>query len=287
MKVAFVGLGSMGGPQARLLASGGDVELAVFDPFPAAIAPFEGKARLAGSPAEAAEDADIACVCVRDDHQVEEVIFGDRGLAEALRPGALVLVHSTIKIDTVKRLAKQLAEERGVTLLDAPVSRTRTTENEPFVATMVGGSPGDYERAKPILSHFSTDLLRVGDLGTAMALKISNNMVTWTSIVMTAKLAQLAKGYGVSVDAMKATMRANGNLTPLMDGFLTSAMRPPVRDPAQEAFRESQAGIGEKDLSLAIGIGEALGLDMSDVSVIRSRVYQAMTGKEQPEKTGS
>lgn len=272
MKTAFVGLGSMGGPQAQHVARAG-FELAVFDPAAPALERFRGKARLATSAADAARGAEIACVCVRDVAQLESAVFGPSGLAEGLAPGALLLVHSTVRIDTLKSLESRLAA-RGIRLVDAPVTRTRPTDDEPFVLTMLGGEPAERKRAVALVKAFSTAVEEVGPLGSAMALKISNNLVSWVHIVVGTLASELAVRHGVPREKLLDVMQANGNLTPTVGGLLRN---PPGTDPARDAFLESQAGIGEKDLLLAIECAAAAGLDVAMVEQAREQVRFAMT----------
>ncbi len=275
MQTAFIGLGSMGAPQARYVARAG-FELAVFDAAAAALESFRGTARLASSAADAARGAEIACVCVRDDQQLETAVFGPAGIAEGLAPGGLLLVHSTVRIDTLKSLESRLAS-RGIALVDAPVTRTRPTNDNPFVLTMLGGEPAQRKRALAVVKSFSTEVEEVGPLGSAMALKIANNLVSWVHIVVGTLASEIATRHGVPSEKLVAVMQANGNLTPpvagLLDGFRRS---PPGTDPERDAFLASQAGIGEKDLLLAIECGAAAGLDMSMVEQARKQIRPAM-----------
>ena len=276
MKVAYVGLGSMGAPQARLIARGGH-ELAVYDAFPAARDAFHGIARLASSAGDAARGAECACVCVRDDQQVKEVVLGEAGLIDTLAPGTLVMVHSTVEIATLHQLQAKL-EPCGIALVDAPVSRTRRTDDEAFVFTMLGGEARDVERARKVVETFSTDIDHVGPLGAGMAAKIANNLVTWTHLVVGSQAVALAARQGVPYEKLRRLMTANGNLTPtvgaLLDGKHNS---PPGANPAYDQFRASQAGIGEKDLDLAIDCSRAAGMRGALMSEVRDLVRATMT----------
>lgn len=281
MKIAFVGLGSMGAPQARLIARAG-FELAVYDPFPAALEAFRGTARLAASAADAAAGAEIACVCVRDDDQVTQAVFGENGLAAGLAPGALLLIHSTVHIESLHALQEKLRPS-GIALADAPVTRTRRTDDEPFVLTMLGGEAADTERAKPLVQAFSTEIEQVGPLGAAMALKIANNLVTWVELVVGMQAASLAAQHAVPYEKLKAVMKANGNLTPTMEAMLGArAQVAPGSSPQYDEFIASQAGIGEKDLALAMECGAAAGLNMEFAGQARNILRAAML--RQPQK---
>lgn len=275
MKVGFVGLGYMGGPQARLIARAG-FALSVFDVGPAALEKFRGVATLATSAAEVAEGAAMVGICVRDDRQVEDVLFGERGVAERLAPGALLLVHSTIRIDTLHSLAARLGA-RGIALVDAPVSRTRPTDDEPFVFTMLGGDPANRTRARELVRVFSTQVDEIGPLGAAMALKIANNLVSWVHVVTGRLASDLARRHGVSHAQLDAVMRANGNWTPTSGGLLDGQERNrPGANAEYETFMANQAGIGEKDVTLAIECVRAAGLDPTLLEAARAQIRATM-----------
>lgn len=277
MRVAYVGLGSMGASQARLIARSGH-ELAVHDASPAAQDAFRGIARTASSARDAATGAECACVCVRDDQQVNEVVLGAAGLIEALTPGTLILIHSTVEIATLHRLQEKL-EPRRIALVDAPVSRTRRKDDEPFVYTLLGGEARDIERARAVVGTFSTDVDHVGPLGAGMAAKIANNLVTWTHLVVAWQATTLASRHGVPYHKLRRLMAANGNLTPTVGALLDGKHEsPPGANPARDQFLASQAGIGEKDLQLAIDCGKAADLQVAMMSEARNLVRAMMTG---------
>ncbi len=273
MTVAFIGLGSMGLPLARLIVQAG-LDLAVYDPVPDAMAALDGRARTASSAADAADGADIVCLCVRDDKQVREVVAG---LGDSLAAGAVLMIHSTVSIGMIHALQAELAS-RGVVVVDAPVSRTRQRDDERFVFAMIGGEADAVARVRPVVEAFATDLEHVGPLGAGMATKIANNMVTWVQIVVGTQAVSLASSHGVPYEKLRTVMTANGNLTPTMRAMLDGrAASPSEPHPARDAFMASQAGIGEKDLQLAIDTGAETGLDMVLAQAASGAVRDAMT----------
>lgn len=243
-KIGFVGLGSMGGDQARELAKL-PLDLTVYDLFPEALAKFEGRAKLASSLAEVGQDADAVGICVRDDVQVLECV---NALLPAMKRGAILLIHSTIKPKTAKHIAERAAAQ-GVDVIDAPVTRTEMTKDGPFVFCMTGGDESVAVRVQTVLNAFSTNTMHIGPLGSAMALKICNNLVSWCGIMLGIEVANVAEASGVPMDKLLTVMKRNGNLTPPMAGFIDFRNNP--GDAARRAFFASQAGIGEKDLALA------------------------------------
>lgn len=243
-KVGFIGLGSMGGDQARELAKL-PLDLTVYDLFPEALSKFEGRATLAASMADVGVDADVVGICVRDDTQVLECVDA---LFPVMKRGAILLIHSTIKPKTAERIAER-ALPLGIDVIDAPVTRTEMTDDGPFVFCMTGGSEAAAAHAQIVLDAFSTNTMHIGPLGSAMALKICNNLVSWCGIMLGVEVANVAEAAGVPMDKLLTVMKRNGNLTPPMAGFIDFRNNP--GDAARRAFFASQAGIGEKDLALA------------------------------------
>jgi len=276
VRVGFIGLGSMGGSQARQLAKTVP-ELVVYDAFPQAMKPFEGLAALGQSVADVGRRSECVGVCVRDDQQVREVLEGDFGLIAAMARGSVILIHSTVRPETIKDLAAEAAR-RGVIVIDAAVTRTVISGEGRFVCTMTGGAEAVTDRVRPVLDAFSTDIVHVGEVGSAMALKICNNLVTWVQILISRQCFRLAEAGGVPLDKLAQVMKSNGALTPVM----ASMMNNPLRfdsDGDRLVFMESQGRIGEKDLELAISLAEEVGVPLPTAVHAKEHVLDTMTGR--------
>lgn len=269
MRVGFIGLGSMGGDQARCLIAK-EFDVTVFDVFPQAMKAFEGVARLASSVPDVAAHADVVGVCVRDDQQVNDILDGDVGLIENLRPGAIILVHSTVNPETILALAEK-ANARGIELLDAAVSRTGGGAG-PFLAVMVGGKPEILEKARPVIESYATDIFYAGAQGAGAAMKLVNNLVTWSSIVATTQAFRLARASGVDLQVLQSLMVSNGNFTRSANAFSYRFMGAEL----DHAFLESQLGIGLKDLSLAEEVARKVGIDVPAAAQSRDYLPSAM-----------
>jgi 3-hydroxyisobutyrate dehydrogenase len=270
MKIGFVGLGSMGGDQARQLVKKFDA-VRVYDVSPKAMAVFEKTALLASSVADAASDTDVVGLCVRDDAQVNQCADA---LVPIMKAGSVLLVHSTVQPATVISIAKRAAE-KGVTVLDAPVTRTETGNDRPFVFCMTGGDEVAARRVRPVIDAYATDTLHVGPLGSAMALKISNNLVSWVEILVGLEAFRIAEAAGVPTESLLKVMQRNGCLSPPMKAFIEA--RGKAGDAEFRDFMTSQAGIGQKDLNLAAGLGRGLGVPNSIATYAGASVYGAIT----------
>ena len=263
-KIGFVGLGHMGGDLARCL-SGLPARLTVYDVNAAAMARFADCAALAGDFAEVGRDADVVGLCVQDDKQVLSCV---EPLLSAMKPGSVLMIHSTVKPATVVEIGKR-AQERGIELLDAPVSRTVMKGEGPFVVCMTGGDEATAARLSPVLDAYSTETLHVGPLGAAMALKICNNLASWCSIMVALETVDLAEAAGVPLDKLLTVMKSNGVLTRQGQGFIAHRNQGSEEGRALMAI---QSGIGEKDLMLAEGLAADAGTQAEIGSFIRSFV---------------
>jgi 3-hydroxyisobutyrate dehydrogenase len=267
--VGFIGLGSMGGDQARELAKL-DVPLTVFDVFPQAMERFQGKATLAKDIAEVGSRSDCVGICVQDDKQVLECV---EPLLPAMKAGSVLLIHSTVRPATVIEIGAQAAE-RGVAVMDASVTRTEMTMDGPFVYCMLGGDEAVLQRVQFVLDAFSTNTIHVGPLGAAMALKICNNLVSWCEIMLGLEAVEIAEAAGVPIDKLLTVMKRNGVMSPPMQGFI--GFRQDPGDQARRDMMKVQAGIGQKDLSLAEELARQVGAKSPITSHVRAFVKQAV-----------
>src|SRR5581483_9083967 len=158
-------------------------ELTVYDVMPDGPAEVQKLgAKIASSPADVARNADIIGVCVRNDKDVHDVLEGADGILSVARPGMLVLIHSTIRISTLREVVATAAK-KGVHAIDAPVSRGSVNPGPKGIVFMLGGPPEDVARAEAFAEHAASKIIKTGALGTAMALKICNNLLTYLTMV--------------------------------------------------------------------------------------------------------
>jgi 3-hydroxyisobutyrate dehydrogenase len=275
MKVGFIGLGSMGYGQAMLLAKSSH-DVTVFDVFPKAMEPFKGVATLAATAGDVGKDADAVGICVRDEKQVRECLDA---LLPVMKEGSALMIHSTVHPDTMKELASRCADHK-INILDAAVTRTVIAQDAPFVFCMLGGDEAVANSVQSILDAYSTDTIFVGAHGSAMAMKIANNLVSWSQIMIGLEAFKMAEAAGVPTDKLLQVMKKNGVLTPPMGGFIQ--LRATATSPETSELITSQSGIGEKDLSLAEAVGKSAGSPTPIASYIRGmirRTLDAMAGK--------
>lgn len=197
---ALLGLGAMGSAMAVRLAAQGP--LAVYDPDPERMQPaIAAGAAPAASAAEAARDAAVILVAVRDDRQVQDALFGADGALTAAAPGAIVVVTSTVGVAAI-RATEQRAAERGAELVDAPVSGGPTRAGDGDLVVMLGCPADRLERVRPVLSVIASRLHQVGpEVGNGQALKIVNQLLAGVHIAAAAEALALAQGVGLDAES--------------------------------------------------------------------------------------
>lgn len=274
-KLGYIGLGNMGAPMATRLASwpGG---LTVFDVRAAAMAPLVEAGAAAVDSVAAVAEADVISVTVLDDTQVRDVILGADGLARNAKPGTVIAIHSTIGDTTAVELAAQLAGD-GIHVIDAPVSGGAGAAASGQLATMVGAPREVYERVKPIFTQWSSLVIHAGAPGAGTRMKLARNMLTFTSYAAVGEAMKLADAAGLDLQALGRVVRHTDALT---GGPGAIMIRDNLEDlePGHwlyDIFVHTR-GLGEKDLGLALGLGDSLGVDLPlaelAVSVLAARL---------------
>ena len=199
--VAVLGLGAMGLPMASHLASLEGFEVRGFDIAPARreLAVLAG-ASDAATAAQASEGAAVAVISVRDGAQLESVLFGPEGAAQALAPGAAVIVTSTVGEEAVTSAAERLAE-RGIHTVDAPVSGGPVRAGQGDLLIMVGAPRAALEAAREVLEALSSTLEVVGEaVGQGQQLKTVNQLLCGIHTAAAAEALALAHRMGLDLD---------------------------------------------------------------------------------------
>jgi 3-hydroxyisobutyrate dehydrogenase-like beta-hydroxyacid dehydrogenase len=175
-KVAFLGLGVMGGNMARRLVQAGH-EVWVWNRTASKAADFVaahgGKA--AASPAEAARQVDVVLVCVGNDDHVRAVLSGPAGAFAGMRPGTLLVDHSTVSAEVAREQAHQAAR-LGCAALDAPVSGGESGAQQGTLTIMVGGQESHFQRAQPVFEAYSKRARLLGPTGSGQLAKMVNQI---------------------------------------------------------------------------------------------------------------
>jgi 3-hydroxyisobutyrate dehydrogenase len=202
--VGFLGLGIMGSRMAARLAGAG-FPLTVWTHSPGKAAAWAAEHAsesvvAVDTPAEVAQASEIVVSMVVDGEQVASVLLGEGGVIEAAREGLLCVDMSTIAPVDSRRIAAALAE-RGVRMLDAPVTGSSPRAEAGTLTIMAGGDAPDFARAKPILEAMGEVIVHVGELGQGAMLKLINNSLGAANASALAEALLLARATGVDLDA--------------------------------------------------------------------------------------
>jgi 3-hydroxyisobutyrate dehydrogenase-like beta-hydroxyacid dehydrogenase len=196
MKVGFIGLGSMGLPMAqRILAAGH--ELTLYARRQASLEPFAGTGvTIAATPAAMGADVEAVGICVFDAAGVEEVVFGPDGLAQTLKPGSVLLVHSTVSPGQVAKIAEQAASY-GLRVLDAPVSGGAPRALTGELTLMVGGDAEALADVTALVSTLSNHVVHLGGVGAGSRAKLINNTLFSAQIALADDAMKAGESLGV------------------------------------------------------------------------------------------
>jgi len=268
-RVGFIGLGTMGEPMAANLLRAGFQVTVVAHRNRAPIERLMGQgAGEASSPAEVAARVEAIVICVSDDAAVEEVLRGADGIAEGAHEALIVIDTSTISPLTSQRLAADLAP-RGVTLLDTPISGGQNGAIAGTLAIMVGGPRDAYDHILPVLEAMGKSITYVGQNGSALAVKLANNLIVAAAqIAISEAFTMVAKAgvepglaHSILVNATAGSRQLDSIRSNLLAGNL------------QPGFRLS---LMRKDMGLALEFGKALGIPMFSTALSHQLYTLAM-----------
>lgn len=258
-RVGFVGLGQMGAAIAAHLVDrpGG---LVVHDVRPEATESLAAAgATVARDIGALADQVDIVSVMVLDDDQVRSVV--EEALATT-RAGTVIAIHSTIRPDTAIGLAAQ-ATAVGVDVLDAPVSGGVVGATGGRLAVMVGGERAAYERCRDVFRCWAELVVHVGPVGAGTRAKLARNLVGFVGYCAAAEAQRLAEAAGLDLRKLGAVVRHTDAVTggpgSIMLRDTTAAMA--TDDPLYDVLAHTRV-LGEKDLALALDLGDELGVDL-------------------------
>lgn len=264
--IGFVGLGAMGGAMAgRLVKQGYAVTGYDVSTERAEAAALAGVAR-AASAAEAAQAAAVVLSSLPHPAAVREAYLGRDGVLSRARPGTTLVDLSTIDPDTWKEVARA-AGDRGLACLDAPVSGGPVEAGSGKLVFLVGGEAEVLERCRPIFAALGTEIHHVGPLGSALVVKIVNNVMTMGNVAVAAEAMVLGVKAGIDPQRLFDILSTSGGRS---HHFLK---RFPNVLAGDFAPRFSIA-LSRKDLGLAARLAERLGVPMLTLSIVR-QVYEA------------
>ncbi|QUR69028.1 NAD(P)-dependent oxidoreductase [Mycobacterium spongiae] len=260
-RLGYIGLGNQGAPIAKRYL-GWPGGLTVFDVRAEAMTSFvESGARAAASVSDVAE-ADIIGLAVLNDDQVRDVIMGDAGLAAHAKPGTIIAIHSTISDTTAVELARDL-DRQGIHVVDAPVSGGAAAAAKGELAAMVGADDETFQRLREPFSRWASLVIHAGEPGAGTRMKLARNMLTFSSYAASAEAQRLAQACGLDLVALGKVVRHSDSFTGGAGAIMFRDTTAPMEsDNPLRPLLEHTRGLGEKDLNLALELGEAVSVDL-------------------------
>jgi 2-hydroxy-3-oxopropionate reductase len=201
-QVGFIGLGVMGAGMARNLLRKG-YALQVFARRDEAAQPLvQAGAQRMTSPDALGRTCRLVFLCLSDDAAVEQVLFGEQGLAQGLARGSVVVDTSTISASSARQFAQRLAQQ-GVDFLDAPISGGQKGAEDGTLAVMVGGAAQTFEACREVMQAFGKTITHVGEVGAGQTVKACNQVAVAGAMLGVADAIALAKSQGVDPRVMR------------------------------------------------------------------------------------
>ena len=266
MKIGFIGMGTMGAPMAlNLLEAGHEVTVYNRTREKEEVVAEKGAAR-AATPKEAAENADIVITIVSDTPDVEAVVLGDEGALHGMKEGSVLVDMSTISPSVTREIAEKLAE-KGVEMLDAPVSGGSEGAERGTLSIMVGGKEAVVERLRPVLEVMGDTVTHVGSVGSGQITKAINQTIIAGTYAAVAE--GLALGLAAGIDIKAAHQAVSGGAAG--SWVLTNRADNMIDDHYPLGFRTR---LHRKDLGIALETARDLGVPIP----VAAYVEQIETG---------
>ena len=266
MKVAFIGMGTMGAPMAlNLLKAGHKVTVHNRTRNKEESVAAAG-ARRAASPAEAAGGAEIVITCVSDTPDVEEIILGETGVIHGAAPGTIVVDMSTVSPSATRRIAERLGK-KGVRMLDAPVSGGSEGAQKGTLSIMVGGEEADLNKVRPVLEAMGKTITHVGPIGAGQLTKAINQIVVAGTYWGVAE--GIAIGLKAGLDMQKVVQAVGGGAAGSWAMINRSANM--IKNSYPLGFK---VRLHRKDLDIALEVARELGVTLP----VTAYVEQVETG---------
>ncbi len=256
-KVGFIGLGVMGSPMATNLVNAG-YHLFVYTRGKLPQHLLEKHVTICLNAQGVAERSDIIITMVPDTSDVEEVLFGAKGVVQGLTPGKLVIDMSSISPTSTKRIAKKI-KALGCEYLDAPVSGGEVGAMNASLSIMVGGDEAAFDKAKPLFAIMGRNITHVGGNGDGQTAKVANQIIVALTIEAVAEALLFAARAGADPARVRGA---------LMGGFASSKIlevhgERMIKRTFSPGFR---IALHQKDLNLALSTARELGLSLPNTA---------------------
>ncbi|GAA3707058.1 NAD(P)-dependent oxidoreductase [Streptomyces tremellae] len=183
----------------------------------------ERGARFTGSPADIAAECDTVLVCVGYEEQLRELMLGAGGILGTLREGAVVAVLSTVSPEVMSGLA-EAAQKHGVHVVDAPVCRGSWAADAGELLSLLGGTEEAAAKFTEVARAYSSDIVRIGDIGAGQVAKAVNNLILWACLVADHEGLALAHRHGVDIESLREALKMSSAANHALDNWNNQTM---------------------------------------------------------------
>jgi 3-hydroxyisobutyrate dehydrogenase len=274
MELGYIGLGNMGGALARRLLR--EHKMRVYDLRAEVVERFAAEGAIPTQNQQAlARECDMVMTCLPTSKEVRDVLFGDGGIADTLRPGQILADMTTGDPGETRDMAARLAE-KGVQMIDAPVSGGPHGANAGTIAIMVGAPDDIYARVRPIFETISPNVFHTGEVGTGHVMKLVNNVISAGVRAVTFEALAMGIKNGLSLETC-ATVLAKGSARSATTELILPKF---LRGDFSVSFT---LGLMHKDVRLATKLGNDSATPMMLANIVRDLFQIAITehGAEQ------
>lgn len=277
-QIGFIGLGVMGEPMCRNLAVKSGVSVVGFDRDDAPLQRLKERGvRTASSVQDVVNGSGVVFLSLPSGEVVASVARAADGLLAAVKPGMIIVDLSTSAVDTTRTLAREFSE-RGAVFIDAPVARTRAAAEAGTLSVMVGGDAAVFEKVRPLIATFASEITLCGPVGSGQVLKILNNMILFQIGQVIAEAKVIGERAGVDPALLFDTLSKGSADSFALRNHGMKAMLP--GDFPERAFSVLYA---RKDLAYGLRLAEEAGIDgkrARDVDTLFGQAIEANLGEQ-------
>ena len=271
LRIGFIGLGVMGEPICRNLATRSGARVTACD---TQAAPLERLRQhgvaTAGSVREIADNADVIFICLPSGKHVESVCDGPAGLLALARRGQIVVDLGTSPMSLARRLGAAFAG-RGASFADAPIARTRQAAQEGTLSVMMGGDAATLAQLEPLIRCFASDITHCGAAGSGQAIKILNNMVLMQTVNALAEAIAMGRRVGIAPELLLSTLAKGSADSFALRNHGLKAMVPGVFP--EQAFSTEYA---QKDIVYALQLAAETGVRAPGAELVAQVLQQTI-----------
>jgi len=275
MKIGFIGLGIMGKPMAKNLLKAG-YPVVAYDIVPEAVKELTGAGAEKGeSSADVASKTDVIITMLPNSPHVKEAVLGKNGVLEGAKPGTILVDMSSIAPLASKEISEKAAE-KGVIMLDAPVSGGEPKAIDGTLSIMVGGPEDAFKKVEDILRKMGSSVVRVGDIGSGNMTKLANQIIVALNIAAMSEAMVLATKSGVDPEKVYQAIRGGLAGSTVLDAKVPLAL--------QRNFKPGfRIELHIKDLMNALETGHEVGVPLP----LTSQVMEIMQALKVDGKAGN